>query len=332
MPLRHAVSPLTPSVSAARPRRCLLYGIAPFLLSPATSPSNGFHSSTHLRDKQIDSSKNHYETLKLQPGATPAEIKKSFYSLSKTHHPDHNPSNPHASRRFMRISEAYSILSIPAKRATYDRDTLQLHKRAQHQHQQQQQRHPSYSSTNPAGGRPASGLSRRRSAFQGPPPSFFRSGGWGAHGAKRKAAQDESAGSPSSTSTSSSQSSSPKTGTGHESTGTGAGGMGPGQTPFGRGYEGEVPHFDRVSHEHSSARWSDKRRTQQQRRTYFNEHEIDLNARPRSEERGEGAMFIVVGGILAMSIMIPLALSRIWDSGGGDKDKKGKKGKWSAPA
>lgn len=36
------------------------------------------------------------------------------------------------------------------------------------------------------GGRPASGLSRRRTAFRGPPPSFYRSGGWGASGAKRK--------------------------------------------------------------------------------------------------------------------------------------------------
>lgn len=336
MPLRCAASPLAASVSA-RPRRCLLYGITPFVLSPETSTSRlhicGFYSSARLRDEQIDSSTNHYETLKLQPGATPAEIKKSFYALSKTHHPDHNPTNPHASRRFMRISEAYSILSIPAKRATYDRDTLQLHKRAQ----AQAQRRPSYSSTNPAGGRPASGLSRRRSAFTGPPPSFYRSGGWGAHGAKRKAAHEGSMGSAQSSSSSSTSSSSTSSGPTNGSTSgggetPGAGGMGAGQTPFGRGYEPSPPHFDRASHERAG-KWSDRRRAQ--RRTYVNDHEINLDdARRSSDERSEGAMFFVIGGILGMSIIIPVALSSIWNrnGGGGDKDKKARKGRWSAPA
>ncbi|KAI1459212.1 DnaJ-domain-containing protein [Annulohypoxylon moriforme] len=332
MPVRFAASPLAASVSAARPHRCLLYGITPFLLSPETSPPRqqicGFHSSARLCDRQIDSSKNHYETLKLQPGATPAEIKKSFYALSKTHHPDHNPSNPHASRRFMRISEAYSILSIPAKRASYDRDTLQLHKRIQHQTPHHR---PSYSSTNPAGGRPASGLSRRRSAFQGPPPSFFRSGGWGAHGTNRKAAHEDSTGSSTSQSASSS-SSSQNSGTTANGNGTGpAGGMGPGQSPYGRGFESNPPHFDRESHERTG-KWSDRRRAQ--RRAYVNEHEIDLDAHSPSGERSEGAMFVVIGGILVLSIIIPLALNSIWNSngGGGDKEKKARRGKWSAPA
>ncbi|KAI1093129.1 DnaJ-domain-containing protein [Rostrohypoxylon terebratum] len=332
MPLRCAASPLAASVSA-RPRRCLLYGIPPFVLSPTNAPRQklcGFHSSARLRDEQIDSSTNHYETLKLQPGATPAEIKKSFYALSKTHHPDHNPANPHASRRFMRISEAYSILSIPAKRALYDRDTLQLHKRAP---AQPPPRRPSYSSTNPAGGRPASGLSRRRSAFTGPPPSFYRSGGWGAYGAKRKAAHDAGMGagaqsSSSSSSTSSSSSSNP--GPANGSTGGGEmGGMGPGQMPFGRGYEPSPSHFDRASHERAG-KWSDRRRAQ--RRTYVNDHEINLDdARRSPDERSEGAMFVVIGGILVMSIVLPLALNSIWNSNGGGGDK-GRKGRWNAPA
>ncbi|KAI1211508.1 DnaJ-domain-containing protein [Annulohypoxylon truncatum] len=350
MPLRCAASPLAVSVSVARPRRqYLLHGITPFfLLSAETSPPKqsicGFHSFGRLRDEQIDRSMNHYETLKLQPGATPTEIKKSFYALSKTHHPDHNPSNPHASRRFMRISEAYSILSIPAKRASYDRDTLQLHKRAQHAQQQTQYKHPSYSSTNnPAGGRPASGLSRRRSAFQGPPPSFYRSGGWGAHGAKRRAAHEgstansSSSSSTSSTSSTSSSSSSQQASSSSSSASqdgtasgpaSGAGGMGPGQTPFGRGYESDVPHFDRESHERA-ARWSDRRRAR--RRAYVNEHEINLDKRPLSEDRGEGAMFVVVGGILVMSIIIPLVLGSIWNGSAGDKERN-RRGKWSAAA
>lgn len=108
--------------------------------------------------------------------------------------------------------------------------------------------------------------------------------------------------------------------------------MGAGQTPFGRGYEPSPPHFDRASHERAG-KWSDRRRAQ--RRTYVNDHEINLDdARRSSDERSEGAMFFVIGGILGMSIIIPVALSSIWNrnGGGGDKDKKARKGRWSAPA
>ncbi|OTA80364.1 hypothetical protein M434DRAFT_38003 [Hypoxylon sp. CO27-5] len=341
MPLRCAVSLLV--ASTARPRQYHLY--ASFLLEPPASsswrqPQKLFHSSASLRDEQIDNSQNHYETLKLQPGATPAEIKKSFYALSKTHHPDHNPSNPHASRRFMRISEAYSVLSIPAKRAAYDRDTLRL----QHHHHHHPPSHPhahrhgSYSSTsNPAGGRPASGLSRRRTAFQGPPPSFFRSGGWGSQSAKRRAAHEESTGSSFSSSSSSSSSSSTFSGSA-ASTGAGAGagagtgsantgGMGPGQSPFGHGTA--VPHFDREAHERTG-RHSDRRRAA--RRAHFEGRQGPVEA-----ERGMAGMFFVIGGVLMVSILGPFAISRIWrgsstsgsgsgSGGDGNQNRKGKKG------
>ncbi|KAK0635844.1 hypothetical protein B0T17DRAFT_517414 [Bombardia bombarda] len=191
--------------------------------------SRNFHISRILRaqdddsaaapaDSDSDPDKNHYDTLKVHQDASAVDIKKSFYRLSKTHHPDVNPSDPHAPRRFMRISEAYHILSHPDKRARYDRDVLRLQRARPHTHL-----HPSgsYHSSNPAGGRPASGLSRRRGTFTGPPPSFYRSGGWGTHSAKRRAAQHDSSGS----------------GTSEEST---AGGMGHGQDPY-RGTASERP-------------------------------------------------------------------------------------------
>lgn len=81
----------------------------------------------------------------------------------------------------MRISEAYSTLSHADKRARYDRDVLRLHLRAR--------AHGSHhsSSVGPAGGRPASGLSKRRSTTQGaPPPSFFKQGGYGEQKVKRE--------------------------------------------------------------------------------------------------------------------------------------------------
>ncbi|KAI1808977.1 DnaJ-domain-containing protein [Daldinia bambusicola] len=352
MTFRCAVSGTTLAAHAVRPRQHILL-CSTFVLAPTLSPTKSsqtatqqqlkpFHTTARLRDEQIDNSRNHYETLKLQPGATPAEIKKSFYALSKTHHPDHNPANPHASRRFMRISEAYSVLSIPAKRAAYDRDTLRLHQPPSHHphHHHHHHRGGSYSSTsNPAGGRPPSGLSRRRGTFQGPPPSFFRSGGWGAHGAKRRAAHDESTGfgsGASSSSPHSHSSSDPSSSAGANS--FGAGGMGPGQTPYGRGMEDEVPHFDRASHERTG-RHIDRRRAA--RRAGLDggggsgsggggSSSTHVDAEP---ERGTTGMFFLIGGVLALSVLGPFAVGRMWargsgggsggGGGGGGRDKKG---------
>ncbi|KAI1389586.1 DnaJ-domain-containing protein [Hypoxylon trugodes] len=315
MPLRHAAT----SASAVHPRRCLLYATTPFLLPIAPTTHRPFHGSAILRDEQIDNARNHYETLKLHPGATPAEIKKSFYTLSKTHHPDHNRTDPQASsRRFMRISEAYSILSIPAKRAAYDRDTLRLS--SHHSHSHSHHHSGSYSSTNPAGGRPASGLSnRRRTAFRGPPPSFFRSGGWGAQSAKRRAAHEESTGTSSSShshsntsqsNTSSSQSSSPFT---HPH--SPGGGMGPGQTPFHHSTDHEVPHFDRASHERTG-RHHDQRRAARQA---FYEDRQSNSIEP---ERGMTGMFFAIGGILVLSVMGPFMIGKMWRGTGGSGEGK----------
>ncbi|KAH8592723.1 hypothetical protein B0O99DRAFT_596883 [Bisporella sp. PMI_857] len=182
----------------------------------------------HIHTTARRGSQNHYEVLQITPGATPAEVKKSFYALSKKHHPDHNPDDPHASQRFVKISEAYGVLGTPAKRREYDRDHMQ----ARHTHRS----HPragSYSSTSPAGGRPASGLSRRRTQFRGPPPSFYRNGAWGDHSEKRSTAQNDSA------------PGTEKPGFG-ENFGGGMGGMGPGQRPW--GHWSDVPHFDKEGH------------------------------------------------------------------------------------
>ncbi|BDD56371.1 hypothetical protein MAP00_001835 [Monascus purpureus] len=131
-----------------------------------------------------------YEVLDVPVTATTSEIKKQFYSLSLRHHPDRNPRDPTATSRFARISSAYHILSNEAKRRTYDRDHG-IHSSLPSTHSSA---HPmgSYSSYSAnlhtkqgasyAGSRPASGLSKRRSAFRGPPPSFYRHGGYGRTG------------------------------------------------------------------------------------------------------------------------------------------------------
>lgn len=109
-------------------------------------------------------------------------IPRQFYALSMRHHPDRNRTDPNASQRFARISAAYNVLGNVSKRAVYDRDhgfhvTQHASPGQSHSHQHPMGSHSSY-----AGSRPASGLSKRRSPFHGPPPSFYEQGGYGATG------------------------------------------------------------------------------------------------------------------------------------------------------
>ena len=59
-----------------------------------------FHSTSAAHLAQIA---NHYETLGLDHTASAGAIKKQFYNLSKTHHPDLNPNDPTAHTRFVAI-------------------------------------------------------------------------------------------------------------------------------------------------------------------------------------------------------------------------------------
>lgn len=140
-----------------------------------------FHHSTQRFEG------NYYKILQIPTTATPSEVKKAFYALSKTHHPDRNPTDPQASARFIALSDAYAVLGTPSKRASYDL-TINPVSHAHSQYSPIQR--GSYSSTNPAGGRSPNGLSRRRTRFYGPPPSFHRNGGWGEFSEKRRGASE----------------------------------------------------------------------------------------------------------------------------------------------
>jgi len=64
--------------------------------------------------------KDFYKILGVSKGASDAEIKKSYRSLSRKYHPDVNRDDPQAEARFKEVSEAYSVLSDKNERAEYD--------------------------------------------------------------------------------------------------------------------------------------------------------------------------------------------------------------------
>jgi molecular chaperone DnaJ len=67
------------------------------------------------------SKKDYYEVLGVGKDAGEADIKSAYRRLARQFHPDHHPDDPSAEEKFKEASEAYSVLSDPQKRATYDR-------------------------------------------------------------------------------------------------------------------------------------------------------------------------------------------------------------------
>ena len=66
-------------------------------------------------------SKDYYEVLGLQKGASEDEIKRAFRKLAIKYHPDKNQGNAEAEAKFKEINEAYQVLSDPEKKARYVR-------------------------------------------------------------------------------------------------------------------------------------------------------------------------------------------------------------------
>lgn len=61
-----------------------------------------------------------YDVLGVDEDASQEEIKKTYRTLARKHHPDRNPDDPNAEERFKEIQKAYSILSDEDKRKQYD--------------------------------------------------------------------------------------------------------------------------------------------------------------------------------------------------------------------
>lgn len=67
-----------------------------------------------------ESKRDYYEVLGVGRDANDSEIKKAYRALAKKYHPDMNPGDAEAEKKFKEASEAYAVLSDSEKRRQYD--------------------------------------------------------------------------------------------------------------------------------------------------------------------------------------------------------------------
>lgn len=68
-----------------------------------------------------DNKPDYYETLGVAREASDADLKKAYRRLAMKYHPDRNPDDKEAEKKFKQAKEAYEVLSDNQKRAAYDR-------------------------------------------------------------------------------------------------------------------------------------------------------------------------------------------------------------------
>jgi DnaJ homolog subfamily A member 2 len=97
-----------------------MFGGIPFEHFAPGGGGGSRHGSAPRSNEPVDTNKL-YETLEIDKNATPKEIKKAYFRLSKLHHPDKGGEE----HKFKEISAAYEILSDPEKRKSYDQYGLE---------------------------------------------------------------------------------------------------------------------------------------------------------------------------------------------------------------
>ena len=64
--------------------------------------------------------RDYYVVLGVKRDASPDALKKAYRALAMQYHPDRQPDDEEAARRFREITEAWQVLSDPEQRARYD--------------------------------------------------------------------------------------------------------------------------------------------------------------------------------------------------------------------
>jgi len=87
----------------------------------------------------------YYKILGVHKTASTEEIKKAYRKLARKYHPDINPNNKEAHKKFQEVNEANEVLSDPEKRKKYDQYGKDWKHAEEFEKAKQQQRQRTYS-------------------------------------------------------------------------------------------------------------------------------------------------------------------------------------------
>jgi hypothetical protein len=76
--------------------------------------------------------RNHYQTLRVDPHATPHRVRHAYRRMAQKFHPDKYAGRGDSAALMARINGAYAVLSDPARRAAYDASLMQQSARESH--------------------------------------------------------------------------------------------------------------------------------------------------------------------------------------------------------
>jgi curved DNA-binding protein len=94
----------------------------------------------------------YYKILGLEKNASADDIKKAYRKLARKYHPDLNPNDKEAHKKFQQINEANEVLSDPENRKKYDQYGKDWKHGEEFEKARQQQRQYANSRTNPGQG------------------------------------------------------------------------------------------------------------------------------------------------------------------------------------
>lgn len=83
----------------------------------------------------------YYKVLEIDKSATEADIKKAYRKLARKYHPDLNPNDKEAERKFKELNEANEVLSNPENRKKYDQYGEHWEQGEEYEKARQQQQH-----------------------------------------------------------------------------------------------------------------------------------------------------------------------------------------------